>query len=156
MTIKPKASTPFHPPPILTTYLPENRKTVVFWLHVSLRNLSFSRLWRFESLSCDPCSDVVRYQRFGTPCYIRDSEDEGSLVLRNFGILPNLYTASEPRRPPVASVIFRWLSQPLFSYFSVKWRHQGSPKLCCISDTVPSRRNRIRVSSERLWKREIL
>jgi hypothetical protein len=36
-----------------------------------------------------PCSVVVEYQRFRGPCYLYlQSEDGGSIVLRNVGILP--------------------------------------------------------------------
>jgi hypothetical protein len=56
-----------------------------------------------------PCSDVVGYQKLqGTllPIYIPLSqshslhpEDRGGKVLRNAGILPHHYMASQPRRP---------------------------------------------------------
>jgi len=39
------------------------------------------------------CSVLVEYQR----------EDGGSKVLRNVGMLPQHYTASEPRRPRLQS-----------------------------------------------------
>jgi len=39
-----------------------------------------------------PCSVVVGYQRFGGPCCLR-LKPEGSVDLRNVGILPQHYTA---------------------------------------------------------------
>jgi hypothetical protein len=44
-----------------------------------------------------PCSVVAIYQRFeGLNLH---SEDGGSMALRNVDILPQHYTASQPRRP---------------------------------------------------------
>jgi hypothetical protein len=40
-----------------------------------------------------PCSDVVGY------CFQIHPEGGGSTVLRNVGILPHQYMASQPRRP---------------------------------------------------------
>jgi len=42
-----------------------------------------------------PCSVVVGYQRFRSPCYI---EGAGSMNIRNFGILLQHYTVSQPRK----------------------------------------------------------
>jgi len=42
-----------------------------------------------------PCRVVVEYQCFGG---LRCPEDGGSKVLRNIGILPQHYTASQSRR----------------------------------------------------------
>jgi len=50
-------------------------------------------------------SSVVGYQHFRGPCClhlqgeVKWSEDGGSTVLRNFGILPQHYTASQHRKP---------------------------------------------------------
>jgi hypothetical protein len=42
---------------------------------------------------------VVGYQRFGGPCCLHlYPECGGSMVLRNAGILPQHYNASQPRR----------------------------------------------------------
>jgi hypothetical protein len=41
-------------------------------------------------------SVVVGYQRFGGPLH---PEDVGNMSLRNVSILPQNYTASQPRRP---------------------------------------------------------
>jgi len=46
-----------------------------------------------------PCSDVVGHQYFGGPCCLHLQGDGGSMVLQNVGILPHVYTVSQPRRP---------------------------------------------------------
>jgi len=50
-----------------------------------------------------PCNIVVRYQRFGDPYSLQDPQDGGSMDLRNVGILPQHYTASQLRRPRLIS-----------------------------------------------------
>jgi len=46
------------------------------------------------------CNIVVGYQRFVGPCCLHP-EDGCSMDLWNVGILPQHYTASQPRRPRV-------------------------------------------------------
>jgi hypothetical protein len=57
-----------------------------------------------------PCSVMVHYQRFGGPCCLHlqgeVSEDGGSIDLWNVGILPQHYTASQPRKLLLAYELF--------------------------------------------------
>jgi hypothetical protein len=53
-------------------------------------------------LAVRPCG-VVGYQSFGGPCCLHLQGDGGSKDLRNFGILPQQYKASQPRRPRFGS-----------------------------------------------------
>jgi hypothetical protein len=46
-----------------------------------------------------PCNDVVGYQSFGGPCCRRlQDENGGNVAVRNGGILPQHYKASQPTR----------------------------------------------------------
>jgi len=58
------------------------------------------------------CSAAVRYQRFRRPCCLQlpllRPEDEGSMFLRNFGNLSQIYTASQPRRLRFGKSQFRY------------------------------------------------
>jgi hypothetical protein len=64
----------------------------------SLRDLRFSRRWRFK-----PKSSVLWYQRFEGSCCLRlqgEVHYRGDRkVLRNAGILPKHFAMSQPRRP---------------------------------------------------------
>jgi len=60
-----------------------------------------------------PQGVAVGYQRFGGPCcvhlhgeviYVLHPEDGGSMVLRNVGILPQHYTASQRRKSRLESL----------------------------------------------------
>jgi hypothetical protein len=69
---------------------------------------------------------MVEYKHFGGPCFHFQGDDRGSRVLRNVGILPHHYTASQPRRPRLVNdndyIVVDSLSRP-WSHTSSVWVH---------------------------------
>jgi len=59
---------------------------------VSMRDMGYSQRWRFKSRSSGLWLRVVLSVVVGYQC------DEGNVGLRNADILPQHYTASQPRR----------------------------------------------------------
>jgi hypothetical protein len=104
-----------------------------------------------------PCSDVVGYQPLGGGLWLHAPGDGVSTVLRNVGILPHHYTASQPRKTstlcssPWKAKMLVVTASPGFFFFAEIWRRRNKQTTVCIYHEFPTVFNKEIVNLESIF-----